>query len=150
MKHLKEVYESNPETGILYREGKQVGTLSTYGYLVVRYKGTNYAVHRLMWEFYNKPIPKGMVIDHINRIPTDNRLCNLRIATKAENAMNSKHRCDNKYSHKGICFSNRIKKYRAYITINKKQKHLGYFNKLDEAIAARKKEEALVSDFFIQ
>jgi len=34
-------------------------------------------------------VPKGMVIDHINRKPLDNRKSNLRIVTYEENAYNS-------------------------------------------------------------
>lgn len=32
-------------------------------------------------------IPKGCVVDHINRDSLDNRLCNLRVCTKSQNAM---------------------------------------------------------------
>ena len=42
-----------------------------------------YKIHNIIM----KP-PKGFVIDHINGLPIDNRKCNLRICTQAENAQN--------------------------------------------------------------
>lgn len=41
-------------------------------------------LHRFLFD----KIPKGMVIDHINRISLDNRKSNLRIVTPLENARN--------------------------------------------------------------
>ena len=37
--------------------------------------------HNLVWEERNGPIPKGMVIHHINQIKTDNRIENLQCVT---------------------------------------------------------------------
>ena len=41
----------------------------------------------------------------------------------------------------GVTFHKRDKKYQAYIKINDKQKHLGYFNTFEEALNARKEFE---------
>ena len=52
-----------------------------------------YHVHRFVWECFNGLIPEGKVIDHINDIKTDNRLCNLQQITQQENCKKSaKHR----------------------------------------------------------
>lgn len=48
--------------------------------------------HRLIWEEAYGPIPKGMQIDHINGVRTDNRLENLRLATNQQNSSNRKVR----------------------------------------------------------
>lgn len=47
--------------------------------------GKEHAVHRLVWNAFKGPIPKGLVINHLNEIKNDNRLCNLEICTSKEN-----------------------------------------------------------------
>ena len=42
-------------------------------------------VHLLVWEAFNGTIPKGMQVNHINEIKTDNRLENLNLMTPKEN-----------------------------------------------------------------
>jgi len=44
--------------------------------------------HRFVYECFYGLIPKGLVIDHINTDKTDNRLCNLRAVSVAENNAN--------------------------------------------------------------
>ncbi len=68
---------------------------------------------------------KKLVINHKNFIRTDNRLDNLEIVTFRENT-NKKHlKSSSKYT--GVSYCKREKKYRAYISINKKYKSLGYY-----------------------
>ena len=45
-------------------------------------------VHRLVYEAFVGPIPDGLEIDHIDGMPSNNELSNLRVATKKENANN--------------------------------------------------------------
>lgn len=47
----------------------------------------NRYVHRLVWETYRGPIPKGMEINHLNEIRDDNRLENLELVTHYQNLM---------------------------------------------------------------
>ena len=50
---------------------------------MVRKHGQNgqkgYYVHRFVYECFNGLIPDGKVIDHVNNIKDDNRLCNLQL-----------------------------------------------------------------------
>jgi len=61
----------------------------TGGYLKVLLckngKKKNCYVHRLVWEAFNGPIPKGMQINHLNEDKTDNRLENLSLMTPKQN-----------------------------------------------------------------
>jgi len=68
--------------------------------------------------------------DHINHIPYDNQRCNLRICTHAENQHNrglTKRHTTSQF--KGVHWNRRVKKWRAQIVIDRKQKFLGYFSK---------------------
>ena len=53
--------------------------------------------HRFIWECFNGPIVDNKVIDHINNVKDDNRLCNLQLITQRENTLKSVK--DNKRSH---------------------------------------------------
>lgn len=44
-----------------------------------------FRVHRLVWEAFYGPIPKGMQVNHINEDKTDNHLENLNLMTCKEN-----------------------------------------------------------------
>lgn len=57
-------------------------------------------------------------VDHINHDTQDNRKCNLRFATRAENAHNMKKHTDNKSGYKGVVYRKGF--YRAYIISNGK------------------------------
>lgn len=78
----------NPEAGVVEKRTIVTGAESKAGYLRIRYKGKIEYVHRLIWEHVNGPIPKGMHIDHINGVKSDNRLVNLRMVTPLENMQN--------------------------------------------------------------
>ena len=71
------------------------GNEKTNGYMMcgVRKHGQNgqrsVYVHRFVWECFNGLIPEGKVIDHINNIKDDNRLCNLQMMTQQENCKKS-------------------------------------------------------------
>ena len=97
---LKEIAIYDPETGLFYWSrsrgslapiGKQIGWVSTKGYLKVTIDGVKYYLHRLAWLYTYGSFPK-FTIDHINRITSDNRIVNLRDVTMDENRINSTRR----------------------------------------------------------
>lgn len=79
----------------------------------------------------------GEVVDHIDRNPLNNTLDNLRCVTKRKNAINTDVRSDNTSGCKGVSYHKRSGKYRAYLTIDSKQHHLGLFDNLNDAVKAR-------------
>lgn len=70
--------------------GDAAGYMKDDGYMRVRCRGGQYYVHRIIWEMHNGPIPKGMEVDHVNHVRTDNRIENLRLVSRLENCKNRK------------------------------------------------------------
>ncbi|KAG5187356.1 hypothetical protein JKP88DRAFT_243870 [Tribonema minus] len=79
------------------RTGKRLAERRICGYSKVTFKvkgkAVPRAVHVLVWTAFNyRPVPRGMSIDHINRVRDDNRLVNLRLATAVQQVANSESR----------------------------------------------------------
>lgn len=87
--------------------------------------------------------PQNMLVDHINSNTLDNRKTNLRICTKSENNMNRYFEGRNKSNKIGVMYNDKLKtpKWMAYISLNKKRKHLGYFENYEDAVNARLEAE---------
>jgi hypothetical protein len=135
---LKEHIDYNPNTGVFtwikktnkksrVNIGSEAGTITVHGYLSI-YIGHHYRANRLAWFYvYGLWPSKGMVIDHINGIKTDNRICNLREATPQQNTFNQVKHSNNTSGYKGVYWSNVNKKWYAQGRINGKNKFLGNF-----------------------
>ena len=102
---LRDILGYDPETGgfrwIVQRgcnfhrmpAGSAAGTINSYGYVVIKIGGRFYKGHRLAWYLaHGEWPPRGMEIDHINRIKGDNRLCNLRMVSRSLNMRNKPQR----------------------------------------------------------
>lgn len=76
-------------------------------------------------------------IDHINCNRLDNRKTNLRFCTKSENGANRGKNKNNTSGYKCVYFREDRKKWCAYIHKDKRKIHIGYFNKVKDAINAR-------------
>lgn len=74
--------------GEIIHIGDRAGQLNRQGYWTVWFNGRRYLVHRIILLITNGKLSEGMVVDHINRIRSDNRYCNLREITQGENAKN--------------------------------------------------------------
>lgn len=84
-------YELSNLGNLVHKKTKKAvkGCLHNNGYIYdgfrIEGKIITKARHRLMWETFVGEIPKGMQINHINEIKTDNRLENLNLMTCKEN-----------------------------------------------------------------
>jgi hypothetical protein len=81
-------------------------------------------------------------IDHINGLTTDNRFENLRIVSHKVNSRNKKMHNTNTSGFNGVSWNKRYRKWETYIRVNNKKKYLGYYDTIEEAIAAR--ESAII------
>lgn len=72
------------------------------GYICVRRHGEKVLLHNWIWEYYNGPIPAGYEVDHINGIPTDCRLVNMRLVPHKFNCRNRRKRNDNTSGTTGV------------------------------------------------
>jgi hypothetical protein len=122
------------------KAGKLVGWRDPQGYIKVRFLGETYLAHRLIICMTSGEMPE--VVDHLNGDRSDNRLCNLRAASVAENNRNAKQRADNTSGVTGVYWHTRKNKWRAQIAVAGKDISLGYFDSFDDAISARKAGEA--------
>jgi len=94
---------------------------------------TSYGAHRLAWLLTHGEWPKDEV-DHINGDRMDNRLSNLREATRSQNSMNIGARRTNKTGFKGVwAYKGR---FRSQIALDGKRTSLGTFDTAQEAYSA--------------
>lgn len=110
--------------------------INDYGYVTTGIDGKFIQLHR----FIMNP-PKGMLIDHINGDPTDNRKSNLRIVTQQQNSMNHTMSNRNTSGHTGVYWEKGWNKWTASISYKKEYIYLGHFNNLEDAIKARQEAE---------
>lgn len=162
---LRECLDYNPDTGVFtWRErprshfrslrggwtswnakwagkvaGNKVITSATQSYWKIKLGSRPWKAHRLAWLMvHGEPVPA--TLDHINGDPLDNRISNLRPATRSQNGMNQRTSNQNTSSIKGVSRSKACpdRPFLAYITVAKKRIHLGYFPTLEEAAEARR------------
>ncbi|TKK39967.1 hypothetical protein PflCFBP13517_18390 [Pseudomonas fluorescens] len=87
----KEFYiDKESHTG-LGRNGKSAGFLDNCGYYRASFKGKKYLVHRIVYHLHTgKPLSEIPLVDHVDRVRTNNCPSNLRELTKADNNRNRK------------------------------------------------------------
>ena len=115
---------------------KPAGWITANGYRYIKVKGKEYGAHRLIWLYVHGEFPDND-IDHIHGKPLDNRIENLRDVTHKENSKNQKKRCTNTSGYMGVSWHKGVEKWRAQIQVDGEHKHLGLFNVLEDAAAAR-------------
>lgn len=76
-------------------------TVSNYYEVTISQKA--YLCHRLIWEMFNKSVPAGLVIDHIDGNGFNNVIENLRVVPHKINLRNVKKSVRNKSGITGVC-----------------------------------------------
>lgn len=134
---LRTVVSYNPHTGefrwLVHTRHTHpdvpVGGLGTNGYQQISINSRRYYAHHLAWYFMTGTWPNEQV-DHANREKTDNRWCNLRLASSAQNTWNQAARPSQ--FPRGVC-KQRSGRFQSKIYASGKWKCLGTYNTQDEA-----------------
>lgn len=95
---------------------------------------TNTRLHQFVLE---GECQEGREIDHINHDGLDNRRCNLRVVTLAQNAQNKQ--CRNPHGYKGVrpaVGKSGTVRWRGYFNRHGTYRHLGMFDTVEEAARA--------------
>jgi hypothetical protein len=90
-----------------------------------------YLAYRVIWKLIYGNSPE--FIDHIDRDSKNNKLNNLRMATRADNQHNTVAQQNSKTGLKGVSWAKHAKKFTAQIYTEGKAKSLGYFSTPQEA-----------------
>lgn len=135
----------DPESGRAWylKSGNEVRAVSG-GYRLVGVtvdgKSQSAHVHRIGWQLVNGPIPMGIQIDHINHNRLDNRLCNLRLASRSQNMANTRLRTINTSGFKGVSWHKASGKWQAQFEFRgpgiRKGYALGLYTSREEAARA--------------
>lgn len=148
----------DPETGHLtWRQspannapaGSRAGAVLKTRYRKITINNYQMHAHHVAWWLHYGQWPE-MQIDHANGDRDDNRIINLRLATQSQQNFNMLPSRQNTSGVKGVSWCAKWKFWRAYITLNRKQKHLGNFKSFDDAVSARKRAESLICGEFVR
>lgn len=98
-------------------------------------KSKKIALHRYLLD-----PPKNLVVDHINHDPLDNRRCNLRILTNAQNCQNKNGlNKNNKTGVRGVSWCESLNSWRVSIRKDGKYVYQNNFRKFEDAKDAAEK-----------
>jgi|SRR5579863_639388 len=94
--------------------------------------GKKYLISRIIFLYHKGYLPVN--VDHEDQNPLNDKIENLRDASCAQNSFNKSSRKNSSSKYKGVSFFKRDQKWRVQIYINKKNTHVGYYDK--ETVAA--------------
>lgn len=141
---IRDYLAYDPETGIFkwkrYQPGQfgkaRVGAIAgnlTHGYREITFLGTTYRAQDLAWFFVHGEFPKQR-LDHRNLRKDDNRIANLRPASKSQNGANRRAPITNTSGFKGVTWQ--ANRWVAQISVRGKRVYLGRFKTKEEAAQA--------------
>ncbi|MDO9381848.1 MAG: HNH endonuclease [Hyphomicrobiaceae bacterium] len=158
---LREVVSYNSETGEFrwlqnsspyakrhpYSAGDVAGARHSNGYLAFWVDRKKYLAHRVAFFWVHGRWPSAD-LDHVNRDRTDNRIVNLREASRVQNNGNSGIPNHNTSGIKGVRWHAARGKWVAQISINNRCKYLGiYADKEDARVAYEKAAREYFGEF---
>ena len=162
IEYLRQCLDYDPDTGAIYwtkkrprshfktnqsfnswhtiHAGALIDSKDSFGYLRLNLRGKLIKAHRAAYALYYGQWPEGE-IDHIDGNRSNNSIYNLRVVTHHENGKNQRIPKHNSSGFVGVCWHKKASKWRAQVVINDRQIHLGLFDSMLDAVAARKRAE---------
>lgn len=137
---ILELFEYDREAGKLFWKvsrgnaaaGKEAVSINSNGYRRARIDGTHYLVHRLIFLIEHEYLPE--FIDHKDGDKLNNKIDNLREASRSENNRNRSKQSSNTSGIVGVCYHKDANKWHARCRDrNGKNTHLGLFTDLQAA-----------------
>ncbi len=149
LREARRLFHYNPDTGAVVRRvttssrGRKGDRCDKAGtrkksrdYKRISLLGERITVSRFIFFYMTGDWPKKF-IDHRNRNKEDNRWSNLRETNNKFNMLNATVLKSNTSGVKGVSWRKKMSDWRAYITVDSVQKHLGVTAKFEEAVALR-------------
>jgi hypothetical protein len=118
------------------RVGSMAGSPGSGGYLNVRVDNKLYRAHRLIFLYHFGYMSENEV-DHIDRNRLNNKIENLREASRSCNSRNSTQQNSTSSGVKGLSWYKAYQKWQAQIKVHGAVKHLGFYSDFTEAVAHR-------------
>lgn len=159
--YLEECFTYDPETGLLYWKRRPrnhfkferdfngwntkysgkvaLNMLTKAGYLKGTLDGIKVYTHRVIWKLCRGTEPEEVL--HENGNKSDNRICKLSGATHAENMRDQKKPKNNSSGCTGVYWNRDRNKWHARIHVKGKNKNLGFYTNINDAVAVRKAAE---------
>lgn len=150
---IEKILSYDPDTGVIrwigprsrgkrpdLIAGSEVRKANGKRYVQVVIQGRKYYAHRLIWVLVHGGLPDED-IDHINGDGTDNRLANLRRASRTENSRNMRRSSSNSSGYTGVTWHKKANAWLAQIVVGSKNIYLGVFKDIDSAVKARSDAE---------
>jgi len=138
---VRELFDYNPASGFLTRSvtvnykaraGAVAGHVGTRGYRVVDIDGRRYPAHHVIWLWVMGEWPTHK-IDHFDIDKANNCWDNLREATNAQNAANTRICSRNTSGIKGVSWNKQSRKWQAHIMVDGRSQYLGMRNEREAA-----------------
>ena len=140
-----QAFDYNPVTGKLFwkvftsrrvKVGQEAGSLNTSGaakgYISVRIDTKLYLAHRVIWLMVHGEWPEQDT-DHLDLNRSNNKLSNLRTASRAQNMWNRPKLSGNTSGVKGVFRSKTTGNFIASTRCNGKKIHIGVYKTIEEA-----------------